>query len=298
MSTTDSDSCSDAGKKRKHASENQKIELEGNSCGNESERERELVKKKETKKRKTKEDLQTTQNNNFECVNGKEDVDVDGDVIRKKLKKKKKRRLEREVEQFTANGEESCEHKHKKARVDPLVESHNVEKKKKKKKKHKNEKSSLDFSEEFALQKTKHKLKSEKEYYHVGTENIHSCLEPSILDSPDYTNSINDSSSISSADKERRHKKKKKKKERERERNRTFSPRIKTSENADKQNDDKGLKEAIKRANAIHETWILSKEQLNSLKEKGEPIFPFPIIDNYFQSTNRPFHSLDKGVSF
>ena len=281
MSTTDSDSISDAGKKRKHASESHKIKLDGNSYENENERE--LAKKKETKKRKTKEDLQTTQNNNFECVNGKEDVDVDGDVIRKKLKKKKKRRLERDVEQFTANGKENCERKHKKARVDLPMDTHIVErKKKKKKKKHKNEKSSLDFSEEFALQK-KHNLKSEEKYYHVGTENIHSCLEPSILDSPDYTNSINnDSSSLLSADKERRHKKKKKKKERERERNRTFSPRIETSENADKQNDDKGLKEAIKQANAIHETWILSKEQLNSLKEQGELIFPFAIDISQF----------------
>ena len=277
MSTTDSDSISDAGKKRKHVSESHKIKLDGNSYENENKRE--LAKKKETKKRKTKEDLQTTQNNDFECVNGKEDVDVDGDVIRKKLKKKKKRRLERDVEQFTANGKESCERKHKKARVDPPMDLHIVErKKKKKKKKHKNEKSSLDFSEEFALQKTKHKLKSEEKYYHVRTENILSCLEPSILDSPDYNNS----SSLSSVDKERRHKKKKKKKERERERNRTFSPRIETSENADKQNDDKGLKEAIKQTYAIHETWILSKEQLNSLKEKGELIFPFSIDISQF----------------
>ena len=273
---------SDAGKKHKHVGEIHKEKSERNSYKNESERENELTKKKATKKRKAKEDLQTTQSNDFECVNGKKDVD--GNVIRKKLKKQKKRQLDHEMEQSTADGKESCERKHKKARVDPPMASHYVEKKKKRKKKKKDKykKSLSDISEVLALQITNHKLKSKTRKYrgkekchHVGTENILSCFEASILDSPGYTNPINDSSSLPSANKERRHKKKKNK-EKERESNRTFSPRIETQENADKQqNSSEELKEAIKQANVIHGTWTPSKEQLGRLKDKGEPIIPF-----------------------
>ena len=212
--------------------------------------------------------------------------------------------LEHVEGQASSNGEEGIKHKHKKARVDLSMVSNNVETRKKKKKA-KNQKSSVDISEEKTFKRTKHESKmreqrDKKKGHEMDqckdvsldqlqrAENLHNGLDVSIKQ--DHTNAFNNSSLLPSTEKEIRHKAKKKKKEKkrkkekERERDKAFRSSSEILESTEKHNN--GVKEAIRRANEIHKTWTLSKERLETLKEKGEQVYSFVNLESACSENN------------